>query len=677
MVEGSRQRGIRASRRKLDKALADAGFKTQTALATKIADLEGSSSVPKDLVNRIFREKAVDIQSLERVARALGVESHTLYLTADQLPAAEVPAEIGRSATQPEELPRTGREPVLEATRNRHNLQLTVFSLIFLMSLLAGSLVYWLYMPQPQAGDTLSIARGSTIKSLVLFVPEPELLGIAQALAGILSTEYTTSVVTPAMVSAPLTSFNIASRYQTDAVVTLSGRRLGHFWLVQTLFFVESQEQAVGANVLSVYQARLNSAKSAEQIAGNLLVALRGQSFPRLLSLRAQEHLLSGIVLLDKRASEINLKRAEDHFKSVLAEAPGYAPAQAGLCLAYVNGVIYGNEKQLLASADKACASASQMDANGFWVQVANGELQRLQGSYADAVATLEGLRSAWPKDPMALTYLARSEFERFRRGDGSQYAESAIAKLQQAADLAPDWWQAFNYLGLFAYLFGNVDLSMSAMSVAVELSPNELALTNLGTLYLCRNHLEQAKHYYETVLAIEPSSYLAHSRLGNLYFYLGDYKKSARYLKASVESFDQGASLGTHDNWGALGDSYLFAGETELAVNAYKQAALVLERATLKVEAGLIDKIYLAYYYARLHQLAPAQFSKQVIPYSALELWQALDNSVEASALLRLAAYLFMAGETEPAHEVWEQLQSWCEVYAHNPLLDKAGGVG
>lgn len=95
-----RKRGVRASRASLGQALARAGLRTQSALAERMADLEGLDVPPRDLVNRVFREKPVDPQSLERVARALGVESHTLYLTSAEAapPGGPTATEGGREA---------------------------------------------------------------------------------------------------------------------------------------------------------------------------------------------------------------------------------------------------------------------------------------------------------------------------------------------------------------------------------------------------------------------------------------------------------------------------------------------------------------------------------------------------------------------------------------------------
>lgn len=87
-----RIRGVRASRVKLNRAMAEAGIKTQAALAERIADLEGIDSAPKDLVSRVFRGKWVDPLSLERVARALNITAHGLYLSSDE--ADELPTRI-------------------------------------------------------------------------------------------------------------------------------------------------------------------------------------------------------------------------------------------------------------------------------------------------------------------------------------------------------------------------------------------------------------------------------------------------------------------------------------------------------------------------------------------------------------------------------------------------------
>lgn len=78
---GDKRRGVVASRAELNRALAasDLPKKTQSALADRIADIEGLDAAPKDLVSRVFRGVPVDAQSLERIARALKVPAQSLY----------------------------------------------------------------------------------------------------------------------------------------------------------------------------------------------------------------------------------------------------------------------------------------------------------------------------------------------------------------------------------------------------------------------------------------------------------------------------------------------------------------------------------------------------------------------------------------------------------------------
>ena len=64
-MANKRQRGVKASRIKLEQYMSIAGIKSQAELARKIADNEELDSEPKDLVNRVFRQKNVEHQFTE------------------------------------------------------------------------------------------------------------------------------------------------------------------------------------------------------------------------------------------------------------------------------------------------------------------------------------------------------------------------------------------------------------------------------------------------------------------------------------------------------------------------------------------------------------------------------------------------------------------------------------
>ncbi|MCB1683137.1 MAG: hypothetical protein KDI31_01580 [Pseudomonadales bacterium] len=123
----SRKRGVRASRIRLEQAMREAELPrlTQAALAERIADLEALETAPRDMVSRVFREQPVDPQSIERVARALGVPTHTLYLTSTDPP-------LAAGQPGPVDDAETGSAPKLKPARWRW----------FLLMCVAGAVLF-------------------------------------------------------------------------------------------------------------------------------------------------------------------------------------------------------------------------------------------------------------------------------------------------------------------------------------------------------------------------------------------------------------------------------------------------------------------------------------------------------------------------------------------------------
>ncbi|MBU3020468.1 hypothetical protein [Aestuariibacter sp. A3R04] len=86
MAGRQRVRGVKASRQKLERAMAEKGFETQIQLARYMAKIEKRTSPPKDLVNKVFREQPVAFHNISRIAIALDVEAHTLFFSASDTP---------------------------------------------------------------------------------------------------------------------------------------------------------------------------------------------------------------------------------------------------------------------------------------------------------------------------------------------------------------------------------------------------------------------------------------------------------------------------------------------------------------------------------------------------------------------------------------------------------------
>ena len=147
----------------MTKALTDAGLKTQTALAERIADLEGLEAAPRDIVSRVFREQPVDAATLERVARALGVEAFTLYLGSEEAsyerPATRPPA--SDPAAQSDRVP--SEAPSSNAEISGPNKPAWLVPVALVATLIAGIAVWFAFLPPSQNGAAATPARQESV----------------------------------------------------------------------------------------------------------------------------------------------------------------------------------------------------------------------------------------------------------------------------------------------------------------------------------------------------------------------------------------------------------------------------------------------------------------------------------------------------------------------------------
>ncbi len=95
----------------------------------------------------------------------------------------------------------------------------------------------------------------------------------------------------------------------------------------------------------------------------------------------------------------------------------------------------------------------------------------------------------------------------------------------------------------LAAFRAGDQRRAISLLEEALELAPREVEnLSNLATVYLHREDLQQAENYYRQAIEIEPDDMPSHLGLGVTYFRLGD-REAAREHFEKVLELDPGNS--------------------------------------------------------------------------------------------------------------------------------------
>lgn len=655
---GQRNRGVRASRAKLAHALTEAGLKTQVALAERIADIEELDAPPKDAVNRVFRELPVDPTTIERVARALGVDAYSLYKTADE-----------EDIVQPGN---GGRRP-------RPNRVVPAVAAAVTVVLLALGIRWWF---QPDEIDVDSPPRASE-EPVALDMGMPTLAVVpfrddidgafGNALRNVLRGHFNVARPTADVFTQSREPVEIAERLRTDVVVDGEFRQLGRLTAVRIYLFKGGVRHQVWAD--SVPTVALQESLAA--IAGDAALALRravGMPVPEntvghfpLASV--QDDYLEGELYLDAPSNELNIKRAQSRFEAALRQDANYARAHAGLCQTLLEEHWMDSEERALNDASLACGQAVQLDPEDRVVEAAHAHFLQRTGRDEEAIALYEQIVAEHPKDAAALAGLAASELERYRESGNHEELLQAKATARRAADVDPTVWKPLFALATMEWFDGNVGGAIAASEAARARSENEYVLANLGSFYLCDGDLENARDAYARARELNPNSYVGDEFLGQAYYFLGDFEASAELRQKAIDSVANG-NPEIHEMWGNLADSYRQIGEKERAVAAYVRAAEIAERDYLRGTAPVADQAARAYYYTML-----AQLDSEVVPESVLrtiddEIDMIAADLVSASALRRMAQTYLARGETDKARATLRSATASCRGYAKLPDL-------
>ena len=671
----NRKRGVRASRARLYHALTAAGLRSQAALAERIADLEELEQAPKDLVSRVFRERPVELQTLERVARALNVEAWELYRTSDE--------------------PDTPQQAVADAHGEnapatvQHAADTTRWVTLLLAGLVIGAgIIWWLGAGEWPHAD--SVAAGDADESMQLsvrpaWVGEPTLVvrafsgdadgQVAEALRTKLSQHFRLASTSADLLVHELKASDVATRFRSDAVIEGEVMQLGRLAGVRVHLYSGGVRQQVWAETVAA--ARLGERVDA-------IVANAAQAIGRALGMPfgaaehlahyplapVQEYYLEGRLHLDGPASELNIRRAQGRFEAALRLDANYADAHAGLCEALLEEYWMEDAQRALNDASLACGRAIQLAPSAATTRIAHAHLLRVTGRSHEAIEVLDALLGEDPNDAAALVGLVASLLALYR-GDGDiAHLDRALAAAEHATAVDPTFWKPPFWHATLAYFAGDLERAILAAEDALSRDENEYVLANLGTFYLCTEELELARGAYERAREIAPHSYVGDEFLGMLYFLLGEYETAAQLRSAAIARLASVGEPEIHEMWGNLADAFLQSGQLEAAAEAFQRAVEISERDVLQGIESPTDRASRAYYYSRLADLAPQRLPPDTEARVQADLLEALEHALDPGTAVRVAKAWLRYDRTDLALQAFEQAIERCAGYASTPGL-------
>ncbi len=415
----TRKHGVRASRVKLEKAMSDAGFKTQAALAEHIADSEKLESIPKDFVSKVFREQYVEPSSVERIASALGVEYYTLYQSStdetifysDKFQTTDVDSE--------QALPSSTRTP------NRYRLVLSALVVILLLS------AFWVWFQSLESKVNLDIPAIdlTNISSAVPDFSHPELRDFSDSLRSLITTKFQTPTPAALAISYSNSPWKTIDNLNVDFVLEGEVYRYGHH-VELLVYFVGAESRTLldSFSDLELVKTDKNISIFVSKIDLAIDKSLFGQNEldDQMLNKDALLNYLKSLDQIDKSLTEINIRRALDLIQRVLRVAPHNAKARAALCDALVRQSIVNGDKSLLVDAENECTQARAENLNLPELLYSLAQVKHKQGKTDEAIALYKKVTLDYPMFVSAQWGLAEALINKVQQtGDQSYFNEA------------------------------------------------------------------------------------------------------------------------------------------------------------------------------------------------------------------------------------------------------------
>jgi tetratricopeptide (TPR) repeat protein len=667
-----RKRGIKASRLKLEKAMVEAGFATQAALAERVAEIENLDTAPRDLISKVFREIRVEPHTIERIALALGVDAYTLYLSSDE--------PKNSDALHFDETDRSGiNEPDLKPTSK----SLFGYWSIGFAAILAVTFFFFF------GGDSVEPSRNNQdILSRLEANPEihatsmafldfehPSLSRYSVAIRQELNDRY--RLATESLVSANDTAdpWQLPDLLDVDFVihseVVRQGRHLGLLIYISgtdarhLLLSIETTDLAGDALSVERFLGKLNlalrqyvlSGKSDYQHAGNQKSAL-------IAYLRALDQ-------MDKSLIEINVLRALDYVQRAIRFAPGYVKARAALCDILVRQSIVTGDKSLLNEAENECLSARVNNPGSPELNFSLAQVRRKQGRTDEAVALYRQAAEQLPAYIDAKTGLAEAYLNKYQQTQDANFIELGFAQIEEANQFEPEFWRIEFAASRLHYYSGDIDKAIEHLELSKALEANTNTVANLGTFYFCKGNIGKAAENYYALRDLSEPSGLIDNYIGVLNYMQENFPASVTYFESSLEQMKV-SNDGIYEAWMNLADAYAAVDDKAKAIDAYTQGIILAEQYRVNGENSYNIEGHIIYSNVNLAFLKDTVLPEKTKRRLLKRLTEVQPKITDASSKTRVMLALLMLGEKSQAQGIYNELSDGCPGYIAYPLVKR-----
>ena len=334
----------------------------------------------------------------------------------------------------------------------------------------------------------------------------------------------------------------------------------------------------------------------------------------------AYKHYLAGRGYLYRFDHEDNIAKALTAFNAAISLDPNYGDAYVGLAEAKLRSFIETKDVAQLLSMSTTVEQLQQVDSEHRLLSYLEAELKLNQGDYQNAVILFKesiqrqanffnahiGLSNSFVKlgkqvraeqvlleayRLMPSNVLVLSNLGAFHFRNGAYY--KALEYFELSALQTPNNYSSYLNISACHYLNGDIEKAILSANKSLEIQPNFIVYSNLGTYYFILRAFDKAVESYERMIVLNDSDYI---------------------------------------NWGNLADAYRFANKPQY-IETFQQAIVLAEQALELNPNNKYAIALLAYYYANTEDIENTHyFAKQIVKNDA-----GVENFFVAAAYARL----------------------------------------
>jgi len=256
-------------------------------------------------------------------------------------------------------------------------------------------------------------------------------------------------------------------------------------------------------------------------------------------SVKAYEHFVRGDQLWPVRSKEA-IEQAIEEFRAAIAADPAYAPAHAGLAMAYLFSTYYGDKstKEVRLAVEQGIDQALALDPELALAHAAPGQLLNNSADLEGAEAAYRRAIELDPSDATTYAWLARLVDNDIKRWDESR------SLLEKAYELDPPNLYVLGQYAQNLSVFGDYDRAVEVYRRGVALDPEApRAYANLAALHARYGRHDDAIRAHLAQIERAPASPGSYLGIAGQFLRLDDQD-------AALEWFDKARALNPNSEY-------------------------------------------------------------------------------------------------------------------------------